>query len=104
MTFFAILFWAAYLGTPLLIVVCWLRLPKSSARRPWWPLPTALGLWALQFMVWLVMVASCVSGHCRLTALQEYGPYALTVLVYAAIGWLLWFAWRWNRPGGRTSG
>ena len=87
-----LLFWVVYLGTPLLIIGWWIWL-----RRPAWPMATALGLWLLQFAVWAVMVLGCLGGHCRLSALQEYGPYALTVVAYVAIGALLWLAWRRSR-------
>jgi hypothetical protein len=60
-------------------------------------MPVALGLWLLQAAVLLYFIAICISGHCTLTPLQEYGPVVLLVCAHIAIAWLLWHAWRQNR-------
>jgi hypothetical protein len=97
MEFIQILFFAAYFGTPLFIVYSWIRLARLRPRKAVWPMPVALGLWLLQSGVLLYFIAICISGHCTLTPLEEYGPVVLLVCAYIAIAWLLWRAWRQGR-------
>ncbi len=89
-----ILVLAVYFGTPLLIVYWWIRLARLKPRKAMWLMPVALGLWLLQASVLLYFISICISGHCTLTKMEEYGPAVLLVCAYAGIGWLLWFAWR----------
>lgn len=93
-SFFQLLFLAAYFGTPLFILWWWVSLARSSRGKPMWLALGALGLWLLQVAVWLAVIIPCLSGHCRPTALQEYGPIVLTICAYAAIGAILWLAWK----------
>jgi predicted transporter len=94
MQFIQMLVLAAYLGTPFFIVYCWIRFAKMSPGKVGWPMSLALGLWLLQAAVLLYAISRCVSGHCTLTPLEEYGPIVLVVCAYLAIGWLLWSRWR----------
>jgi len=94
MEFIQLLVLAAYFGTPLFIVYCWIRFSRSGPGKVAWPMPVALGLWLLQAAVLLYAISRCVSGHCTLTPLEEYGPIVLLGCAYLTIVWLLWFTWR----------
>lgn len=89
-----ILVLVVYFGTPFLIVYSWIRLARSNPRMVIWSMSIALGLWLLQAGVLLYFISICISGHCTLTAVEEYGPAVLLVCAYIGIGGLLWFAWR----------
>lgn len=94
MEFVQILFLAVYFGTPVFIVYCWIRLKKRNPRRVAGLMLAALGLWLLQAGVLLYFLLICISGHCRLTKVEELGPLMLMGLAYAGIGALLWLASR----------
>lgn len=90
MEFLRILFAVVYVGTPLFIVYRAVSLSRSAGGKSWWPMLVAMGLWLLQAAVLIYFVGVCISGHCTLTPLEEYGPVALMVGAYIGIGWLLW--------------
>jgi hypothetical protein len=94
MEFIQILVLGVYFGTPFFIIYRWIRLAVSGPGKLVWPMLIALGLWLLQAAVLIYSILMCVSGHCTLTPLQEYGPAVLLVCAYLGIGWMLWLAWR----------
>lgn len=94
MEFVQILLLAVYCGTPVFVVYWWIRLAKRNLRRVAGLMSAALGLWLLQAGVLLYFLLIGISGHCRLTKVEELGPLILMGLAYAGIGALLWLASR----------
>jgi hypothetical protein len=54
----------------------------------------ALALWLLQAAVLVYSIGVCLSGHCRVSATQEYLVYALVLAAFIGIGILLWLSAR----------
>jgi len=92
MEFLQILFAVLYLGTPLFIVYRAVKLTRRAGGKSWQAMLVAMGLWLLQAAVLIYFVGSCISGHCMLTPIEEYGPLVLMAGAYIGIGWILWVA------------
>jgi hypothetical protein len=81
---------AVYFGTPLLIIYFWVRFGRPAM----WPMLSALGLWLLQAAVVIYSIMLCISGHCRVSAVQDYLVGALVLGAFIGIGILLWLSAR----------
>lgn len=94
MAFFQVLFLAVYFGTPAFIIYRWIRVALSSHKPVVWSMAIALGLWLLQATVLILAIFKCISGHCQVTPLEEYGTYGLMLCAYLGIGCVLWLTRR----------
>ena len=94
MAFFQGLFLISYFGIPVFILYRWIRIALSTHKSIVWSMAVALGLWLLQAAALIYSIAICLSGHCRVAPIQEYGVYALVVCAFIGIGALLWLSWR----------